>query len=220
MQEAAAVRAAALEAVEDIDPRRVYNRIAELLDTESMAPGIFTIACANAILNRSGRTVEDLETEDAILERATGVQLIYTGLSRTRRLASETPWADSDADAADLEILVADILVARGFYLLARTEASEEAVEVVRAFGRDQTIARETDESLDANLERDVFELAAVAGVTAAGTSPTPKLREFATDLGNGTADATLPSDVSEQLTTLVGVDSGRSDGVPTSADH
>lgn len=221
MQEAAAVQAAALTAVEDIDPRRVYDRIAELLDRGSMAPGVFTIACANAILRRSGRTVEDLNAEDAITERAAGVQLIYTGLSRTRRLAAETPWAeDDDSDAANLEILVADILVARGFYLLARTEASEEAVEVVRAFGRDQTVARETDESLDSNLERDIFELAAVAGVTAAGTSPTPQLREFATDLGNGTAEATLPGNVSEQLTTVISVDSRRSDGVRSSADH
>ena len=67
MQEAAAVQAAALEAVEDVDPRPVYDRIAELLDGGSMAPGVFTIACANAILKRSGRTVEDLDADDAII---------------------------------------------------------------------------------------------------------------------------------------------------------
>ncbi|ELZ07668.1 DUF7114 family protein [Natrialba aegyptia] len=39
----------------------------------------------------------------------------------------------------DLTILAADILVARGFSLLARTDAADKAVHTVQAFGRDQT---------------------------------------------------------------------------------
>jgi hypothetical protein len=219
MQEAAAIRSAALDAVDDVDPRLVYDRIADLLDAGSMAPGVFTVACASATLEHAGRSLDDIDAEDVVAERAAGVQLIYEGLAQTRRLSHENPWTSGDADAADLDILVADILVARGFYLLARTEASSAAVEVVRSFGRDQTVARETEENLDANLERDVFELAAVAGTTAAGSTPTPQLREFAADLGNGTAEATLPDDVDEQLTGVVSVDSTGSEGVRTSVD-
>lgn len=219
MQEAGAVRAAALDAVDDVDPQLIYERIDELLDQESMAPGEFTVACANAVREHSGRTTADLDADDALAERAAGVQLIYVGLSRTRALAAEEPWTTDDGDAGDLDILVADILVARGFYLLARTEASDEAVAVVRAFGRDQTVARETGESLDSNLEGDVFELAAVAGATAAGASPTPQLRELATALGNG-PDVSLPRTLHEQLTAVINVDSGGSDGVRTSVDY
>ena len=219
MQEAGAVRAAALDAVEDVDPQLIYERIDDLLDQESMAPGAFTVACANAVREHSGRTTADLNADDALAERAAGVQLIYVGLSRTRALAGEEPWTTDDGDAGNLDILVADILVARGFHLLARTEASDEAVAVVQAFGRDQTVARETGESLDANLERDVFELAAVAGATAAGASPTPQLRELAIDLGDDTG-ASLPRTLHEQLTGVVNVDSGGTDGVRTSVDY
>jgi len=219
MQEAGAIRTAALEAVEDVDPSVVYERIEELLDEESMTPGVFTVACASAILERSGRTIDDLAAEDALAERAAGVQLIYSGLSRTRDLAADPPWTRGDAERGNLDVLAADILVARGFYLLARTEASDEAVAVVRAFGRDQTIAHDTDDPLAGNLERDVFELAAVAGATAAGTTPSPQLREFAADLGRDDA-GTLPGTLEEQLTTAISVDSGGSDGVRTSADH
>lgn len=219
MQEAGAIRAAALEAVEDVDPHVVYERIEALLDQEPMAPGVFTVACASAILERSGRTIDDLAAEDALTERAAGVQLIYSGLSRTRALASDPPWTRGDAERGNLDVLVADILVARGFYLLARTEASDKAVAVVRAFGRDQTIAHETDDAIAGDLERDVFELAAVAGATAAGTTPSPQLREFATDLGRDGA-GTLPGALEEQLTAVISVDSSGTDGVRTSADH
>jgi len=219
MQEAGTIRTAALKAVEDVDPHVVYERIEELLDHESMAPGVFTAACASAILERSGRSTDDIADDDALAERAAGVQLIYAGLDRTRSLASDPPWTRGDTDRGNLDVLVADILVARGFYLLARTEASDEAVAVVRAFGRDQTIAHETDNEFTGDLEQDIFELAAVAGATAVGTTPSPQLREFATDLGRDDTD-TLPRTLDEQLTAVIGVDSSGTDGVRTSADH
>ena len=72
-----------------------------------------------------------------------------------------------------MAILAADVLVSRGFYLLARTDAAEDAVAVVRAFGRDQTeregATGDRAVGLDRRLETDVLELAVTAGVTAAG---------------------------------------------------
>ncbi|MFB6165126.1 MAG: hypothetical protein ABEJ31_08200 [Haloarculaceae archaeon] len=246
MEEAAAVRRAALEAVDDVDPRRLYARIEQRLDGGSMAPGVLTLKSAAAVDEAAGR--------DGVAERAAGVQLIYEGLRLTRSIAHAEPWATpADAPAAadletgsaaetvaegnagekapaaaaaDLDVLVADILVARGFYLLARTEAAEAAVSVVRSFGRDQTVRHETDDpALDRSLEADVFELAAVAGTTAAGASAPVHLREFATDLADfdgdlPAAETVLSEAVRERLAGLVGSGTVPPGGARTSADQ
>jgi hypothetical protein len=216
MEEAAAVRQAALAAVDDVEPARLCERIEDRLETASMTPGVCSLVSASAAGCEGGL--------DGITDRAAGVQLIYEGLRLTRSLAHDNPWADGDRDAADLDILIADILVSRGFYLLARTEAADAAVEVVRAFGTDQTVRRETDDpTLDRNLEADVLELAVVVGVTAAGAHPTPRLREYVTDLATDSLpapDAFSDDDVIQRLTTLAATDATTTDGVTTSADH
>ncbi|QGA81433.1 hypothetical protein [Halomicrobium sp. LC1Hm] len=215
MEEAAAVRRAALAAVDDVDPARLRDRIEDRLDAASMTPGVCTLVSASAA-GCEGQL-------DGLSDRAAGVQLIYEGLRLTRALAHDDPWAGGDRDAADLDVLIADILVSRGFYLLARTEAADAAVDVVRAFGTDQTVRRETDDpTLDRNLEADVLELAAVAGVTAAGNRPTPRLREYASDLvtdGLPPVETFADEDVRETLATLT-TDATSADGVRTSADH
>lgn len=223
MQDVAAVRRAALDAVDDVEPPRLHERITELLERSAMAPGQLTVACARAAIEqRSGSPGgESTEPSEAISERAAGVQLIYEGLSQTRSLAADPPWIGGDKDQADIDVLIADILVARGFYLLARTEAADAAVETVRSFGRDQTVARETDgDGLDATLERDVFELATVAGTTAVGGGPSPQLQEYATGLVTNGERPSLPPDIDDRLGSLITIESTGSDGVRTSADH
>jgi hypothetical protein len=216
MEEAAAVRRAALAAVDDVDPARLHDRIEDRLEAASMTPGVCTLVSARAA-GCDGQL-------DGITDRAAGVQLIYEGLGLTRTLAHDDPWTNGDRGAADLDILIADILVSRGFYLLARTEAADAAVDVVRAFGTDQTVRRETDDpTLDRNLEADVLELGVVAGVTAAGRRPSPRLREYASDLAGDTlpaAETFAEDDVIETLTALAETDAAATDGVPTSADH
>ncbi|EMA31872.1 DUF7114 family protein [Halobiforma nitratireducens] len=105
---------------------------------------------------------------------------------------------------ADLEILAADILVARGFYLLARTEAASTAVRTVQAFGRDQTRREELvdDDSvsdraadLDANLERDVLELAVRTGATAADEPPTAGLLSVADEIADEVGTSFPPAE-------------------------
>jgi hypothetical protein len=212
MEEVAAVRRAALAGVDDIEPERLHDRIADRLDDASFAPGMLTLV-AEAV--GRGQTV-DASDED----RAAGVQLIYEGLSLTRRLAHDDPWTTGDRDAADLDILIADILVSRGFYLLARTEAAGAAVDVVREFGRDQTELRTTGNGdLDADLEADICDLAIVAGVTAAGHEPTPALRGYAADLAaDGLPDINvlLGDDVADEL----GGHTGENQGTEAAADH
>jgi len=92
----------------------------------------------------TARAVDPTVDPDTVVDRAAGVQLIYEGLRLTRSVAHEEPWVtaatqESDIDA-DMDVLTADVLVARGFALLACTDAAAAAVEVVRAFGRDQTL--------------------------------------------------------------------------------
>ena len=193
------VRGAAEEAVRDVVPDGLRREISEFVGAGSVAPGALTLVVADLFGG------VDPDGIDGLTERAVGVQLIYDGLRLTRRLVHEDPWADADTEgeeeggidadagagggdrdgalAADMEILAADVLVSRGFYLLARTEAAGAAVEVVRAFGRDQTDRRERGEpALDRELERDVIELAVHAGATAVGAD-TPDLGTFTADL-------------------------------------
>ena len=211
MEEVAAVRQAALTGVEDIEPERLRERITDRLADASLAPGVLTVVAAAAVRDTSAGV------SDADAERAAGVQLIYEGLALTRRLAHDDPWTSGDRDAADLDILIADILVSRGFYVLARTEAAAAAVDVVQAFGHDQTVLRTTgDDSLDARLEVDICELAIVAGVTAGGAEPTAALRAYAADLaadGLPNQDALLDGDVADALANHI-------TGTEAAADH
>jgi hypothetical protein len=193
MDYAAAVRETAVDAVADIEPAAFRDGIETFLADGSLVPGVLTLLAAES----AGGDPE------ALTERAVGVQLIYDGLRLTRRLTHEDPWAGGDKAQADLDILAADVLVSRGFFLLARTEAAEDAVEVVRAFGRDQTDRRTAEDpaALDAELEADVLRLALVAGTTAAGETPDgtdPLAREFAAsydDEGGFPSPATLFDD-------------------------
>ncbi|WP_254840148.1 DUF7114 family protein [Natronomonas marina] len=180
MEEAAAVRRAASEATADVVPGELRETIEDHVADGSVVPGVLTLLSARAV---SG------DDPDGLAEQAAGVQLIYDGLRLTRRLAHANPWRESDPSAtvaadgdgrdrtdrddADMAILAADVLVSRGFYLLARTEAADDAVAVVRSFGRDQT-DRETATAdraadIDRRLETDILELAVTTGVTAAG---------------------------------------------------
>jgi hypothetical protein len=218
MEEVAAVRRAALAAVDDVEPDRLHGRIDARLDDASLAPGVLTLVSADATSD------PPIDLADGVADRAAGVQLIYEGLSLTRQLAHDDPWINGDRDTADLDILIADILVSRGFYLLARTEAADAAVSVVRSFGHDQTVRRTTDdESLDTALETDILELAVVAGVTAAGIRPTPTLREYATELA---ADGLPPNaellgeEVADALRARAGAEQPSGDGTEAAADH
>lgn len=180
-----AVRRAALEAIEDVEPVPLREAIEAHVERGSAVPGVLTLYGVRAVAEGSSPIADGNGTlTEAVATRAAGVQLIFDGLRLTRELAHEEPWVAGDADVADLSILAADVLVARGFYLLARTEAADAAVGVVRAFGRDQTVRRETgDAGLDRNLEADVLDLAVVAGATVAGGTASPRLREYAADL-------------------------------------
>ncbi len=178
MREAARTRRAAVEATADVEPTALREYITEVLQTESMTPGAVTLACAEG-------TSED---HPDLADRAAAVQLIYDGLRLTRDLATAEPWNEDSGgdDDADLRILAADILVARGFELLARTPAAQKAVETVRAFGRAQRQSEAADVAAAIQLETDVAELAVIAGTTLRDADPDDYLRRRASSIAEG----------------------------------
>jgi hypothetical protein len=220
MDTAARARAAAREVVADIEPQHLREVLFDRLEEGSMAPGVLVFLSAQA-----SQPEVDL---DRLADRSAGVQLISEGLRLTRTIAHAEPWADaevSEADIdADIDILAADVFVSRGFYLLARTEAAAAAVETVQSFGRDQTVRRRPDaatETLDRNLEADIFALAVRAGLTAVDADPSEDVLSFVTDIARAegeelsAATSVLSESTVDRLTELSGVDGP----VPSSAD-
>ncbi len=126
--------------------------------------------------------------------------------------------------AADTGPLAADVLVSRGFYLLARTETADRAVEVVRAFGRDQTRRRGAGAgvdvaALDRNLEADVFALAVAAGTTAVGVDPGEDLLNYAADLAREYEDDLPPPETALPETAADHILALASGDAPSAAD-
>lgn len=208
MDEAAEVRGAAREAVSDVVPPRLRDDLVARVDEGWPAPGVLTLL--------SARAAADGAVEGAA-ERAAAVQLVYEGLSLTRRLVYEEPWveaggapadtvgtaqaAPTEADeGANLDVVAADVLIARGESLLARTEAADRSVEILRTFGRDQT-ACDPSRPIggDRRLEAEMFELAVVAGSTLARSEPPRRLLEWAHDLAT-----TLPAESLPEPSSLV----------------
>ena len=163
-----------------------------------MIPGVLALL--------SARVVGGEAEETAVTNRAVGVQLIYEGLRLTRSLVEGEPWARAEGTIDDdLDILAADVLVARGFQLLAHTEAADKAVETVREFGREQTDIRERRGSSARSLEANVFELAVIAGSTATGQEAPLSLRQYVIGLARSNGDPPLP---------------GSADGLPESIEE
>ncbi|ELZ11699.1 hypothetical protein C479_06577 [Halovivax asiaticus JCM 14624] len=213
MDRVARCRRTVREAVADVSPPPLRRRLYDEIDANALTPAVLTVESALA-----ADPSADLA---AVRELAAGTQLIYDGLALTRELAHVTPWSDAEsevdggvethagddadthadtdvtveADAdADLAIVAADVLVARGFSILSRTDAADRAVETIQAFGRDQTTRRDAADpgAIDARLERDVLELAVETGAAAVSKPPAPALSDLAATLADR-ADTTLP---------------------------
>ncbi|GGM57849.1 hypothetical protein J2752_001046 [Halarchaeum rubridurum] len=188
MEEAEQARAAARDAVRDVEPSDLRRAMDDRLAQCSVVPGALVFLAADATPGRA---------DDGLAERAAGVQLVYEGLVLTRDLVETVPWTSADADAdtpADLDVLAADVLVAKGFRLLARTEAADAAVRTVREFGRERTDAQAGRESTTRSLEASVFDLAAVAGASAVGTDVPRGLRQYAVGLADSWGERPLGS--------------------------
>ncbi len=194
--------------MQDVSPDPLRERIRSLLDESAMVPGVLALSAARAVDGKNGSRSDGNQSDgrdasdDAgtvgatasettaatgpvgIEERAAGVQLIYEGLGLTRALADDPPWEHEPPHTeSNIDILAADVMVARGFSLLARTEAADKAVETVQSFGRDETDGQQGRTTRPHALETDVFELAVLAGTTAFGVRPADALLAYAGDL-------------------------------------
>ena len=219
MDNAVRARRAARDALADIEPERLREVLRGRLAEASMTPSVLTLVSAT--------TLDTAADTGPLAERAAGVQLIYEGLRLTRTLAHDEPWVEGESESArraDLDILAADVLVSRGFYLLARTETADRAVEVVRAFGRDQTRRRGAGAgvdvaALDRNLEADVFALAVAAGTTAVGVDPGEDLLDYAADLAREYEDDLPPPETALPETAADRILALASGDAPSAAD-
>jgi len=214
MEDAARARAAAREAVDEISPPELRTVIDDRLAECSVIPGVLTLVSARA----GGSGVGDPE---GVERRAAGVQLIYEGLRLTRTLVRDDPWTpDPPPDIpADVDVVAADVMVARGFRLLARTDAAEKAVETVRAFGRDETDRRAGRGATPAELEANVFDLAAVAGATATREGTPRALRQYVVGLAHSHGDGPLGSVADVLPENLEGVMARVTDGADAAAE-
>ncbi|RRJ33139.1 DUF7114 family protein [Halocatena pleomorpha] len=215
MDEAAAVRRAARATVEEIEPARLRNALLAVIDSTSLTPGVLTLLTARI---RS-------DSHDELEQPAAGVQLIYNGLRLTRQLAHNEPWNNGEEERrkANMHILVADVLVARGFYLLAHTNAASTAVDVVRSFGQHQAYEHRHNpeaegefkpgtSTAERQLKRDILELALTTGTVVADDEElTSDFQTVAKDLvetceGSGfpAPDAFLSPTVTDRLTQSV----------------
>jgi|AntRauMinimDraft_4_1070384.scaffolds.fasta_scaffold00396_12 hypothetical protein len=220
MDTAARARAETREVVADIEPQHLRQVLYDRLADSSMAPGVLVFLSAQA---------SDPEVDlDSLAERSAGVQLIYEGLRLTRSIAHAEPWTDTETDEidADIDILAADVFVSRGFYLLAQTEASAAAVTTVQSFGRDQTLRGRPDadvDTLDRNLEADIFALAVRAGLTAVDTNPSEAVLSFAADLARADGEELSAAGIvlsESTVSRLTELSNGVDGAVPSSASE
>lgn len=223
MEEADRARTAARDAVRDVEPSDLQRAMVERLSDCSAVPGALVFFAADAT---SGHT------DDGLAERAAGVLLVYEGLALTRELVAAVPWTADGDDAdtpADLDVLAADVLVAKGFRLLARTEAADAAVRTVREFGRERTDIQAGRESSTRSLEASVFDLAVVAGASASTTDVPLSLRQYAVGLADswgerplGAPEDVLPEHPAEVMARVAGPSAPDGDDAvrPSATDH
>lgn len=205
MDEAAPARAATENAVSDITPHALRDEITQWIQASTMTPGV--------LARFSARTTEHSPPTRELDDRTAGVQLIYTGLDLTRTLARTNPWTTQEhqsVDHPDLSVLAADVFVARGFSLLAHTQAASFAVSTIQSFGQSETLRATTPDPPEYTLEADIYELAIIAGTTLTHTDYPPGVRSFAHDLAatqstpNQSPGTLLTPDTLAALSTLI----------------
>ncbi len=188
MAEAPGVRDALFDTIDDIEPPPFRTELETVVADASLTPGVLTVRTADVL----SPTVNSSETR----QRGAAVQLSYEGLKLTRRLARDAPWEDpAEERNHDLDLIIAETLVARGFYHLAQTGVATRAVEIVRRFGRNLTTELQLGERpTEPSLEVDVVALAVLAGADLALTTTPPELVDYAEGYGREIEAVPLPS--------------------------
>ncbi len=212
MDDVAAVRRAALAAVDDVEPDRLHERIDARLDDASLAPGVRrSLARAQPATHRLTWLTAS-PTEPPASAELEGLSLTANG----KRLL-EAGYHD-----------VYPYFNSSGHPRLAWLDCSPEpkppmlpSLSSVRSATTRPSVD-DRRESLD-TARTDILELAVVAGVTAAGIRPTPTLREYATELATDGLPPNaelLGEEVADALRARAGAEQPSGDGTEAAADH
>lgn len=211
MEEAPRVRAAIEDLLRDVEPEPFRERLLRTLERRHPTPGVLTV--------RTALAVDGAVAVETAADRAAGVQLTYEGLRLTRHLLEEEPWSSTgeptaqDArssdgalpaeDDPDVDLVAAEVLVAKGIDQLAHTGVRKRVVEVVQRFGR---VNSPGGPPADPPLESDVVVLALAAGADLAAQTVPPGLVEYARDLASDLDDQPddALADVAEDVERIV----------------
>jgi hypothetical protein len=197
MEEAPRVREALRESLREVDPAPFRARLERTLDGRPLTPGVLTIRTARAI---------DATVGDAAADRAAGVQLSYEGLRLTRHLVETEPWPPAGEGDPDVDVVAAEVLVAKGMESLAYSGVRDRVVEIIRRFGRTQSHDADTGEP---SLEADAVVLAIATGADLAAQTVPPGLIDYARELAHEIEADPLPdgdriADVGENVERIV----------------
>tara|TARA_A100001037_G_scaffold184285_1_gene165167 strand:- start:23493 stop:24131 length:639 start_codon:yes stop_codon:yes gene_type:complete len=156
------VRAASHKSIDDVFPLQLREIITNQINGESPKFGLATIIISEEVASSN-------EEVSAVNRKAAGVQLIYEGLRLTQDLVRGNRWKEEEQKLnTDMDLLAADVMVAKGFHLLSHTKAANKAVETIRSFGIEETQHNSSSKHKSSpshmGLERDIFELAIIAG--------------------------------------------------------
>ncbi len=196
------VRETLEQSLADIEPPAFQSRLQTHLADISLTPAVLTVRTAQAL--------EPSVDEGACALRGSGVQLTYEGLRLTRSILRDQRWG-GERDSYYLDLLAAAVLVSRGYYYLADTGVSREAVEAARRFGRYQTYDQNGDlTDSEYSLEADFVALAVNTGADLALQTVPPTITAYGESLARDIdteplADHEAALDgVEERITTLV----------------
>lgn len=198
MEEASRAQDAIQELLGDAEPAPFREHVLQTLADRSPVLGVLTI--------RTALAADGTVSVDTAADRAAGVQLTYEGLSLTQQLIDDEPWPPTEGEAPDVDLVAAEVLVAKGLTRLAHTGVRERVVEIVRRFGR--LNASETDSDVatddastsptaraDPSLDSDFVVLAVAAGADLAVQTVPPGLVEYARDLATEIEQDPLAAD-------------------------
>ena len=165
--------------IADIEPRSFNEHLQGLLDDRPLTPAAVTVA--------TGRAIDATADLERLAELGVGVQLGYEGLRLTRRLIGEESWLNRhETTSADIDVVAAEVLVARGFNILAGTGTVTEAVDIVRRFGqrRADDLAGRQDDGRH-RLEADIIRLAVNTGADCVLSTVPPPINSVAEGLAD-----------------------------------
>lgn len=189
MEAAREVRHAARNSLGAIEPTGLARMLDDILVDASMVPGVVTVLTAE----RLGGP----EKREAALDRAVGVQLSYEGLRLTRELIRDEERYDvPDPTEGYLALVAGEVLVSRGFGELADTAVSNQAIEIVQRFSKNQTHEYYGPPEAGPHgrsLERDVVALGVAAGATTVRETVPGYLTEYGEQLATEVDREPLP---------------------------